>query len=454
MRPSTDLSLYTYAPNNVGFTHTMPERFTYFSGSKAGARTTFGFSCEEISALINKEIEEFVKQYAEARHPTIRQYLDSLGQLRLTVQQQATNLKNGRSYATDYDAAQAVVASGHIPIMLAAALPAVQYERSARSVSAYDVGFYFGQVPAAREQCREYLVKQDIMKAITAFRENANSQRYTNAKDESLYFFNSLINMLDEKIIKPNQKSMPTDCEQFDLFDTFRQKIHKHLCEMPNKPAYGEFFAAMAKVLKSCEGATTYEAQQALSNNVYALCINFIKQHTGIDPEQESKELTVEQDDNLQAVLPLVAYLNSEQNPFARNGVFGKMVSSSFHTEALAAYKSHESRERPLTHHYMVADAFEYKAQTRQHPSFDEDQMEKLLYGAEDAVENKGVVGGFFAGLGQTMRGMLTDGSANASQNSDSSRRRRLLALPTPQQYLMLEGPKGPSANEAPQKRP
>ena len=452
MWQANELSTHIYAPNNVGFIHTAPERFTYFSGSKAGARTTFGFSCEEMLALLNKAVPEFIKQYADSNNGDINRYLKNITNLLATVQQQVADFKSDKSYTSDKEAAEAVVASGHIPIILGSILPAVQYQRAARSVSASDVEYYFGRVPSARQQCREYLVKQDIMKAIAAFRNRVNSERYTHTKGETLYFFNSLINMLDEKIIKLNQKSMPTECEQFDLYPTFRQKIHTYWCQIPNEPAYKEFFAEMANALEFSKGATTYHAQQALADAMYTICIAFINKHVGINSSSESMELTVVQDNHLQTILPLVAYLNSEQNPFARNGIFGKMANSNFHIEALGAYQSHESNEKPQD--YRV-DEFAYEAKNHKHPSFDDAQIEKLLFGASDLAQSNTAAGGFFGGIGQTLRGLLTDGTANASQTSDSNRRRELLALPTPQQYLMLEGPKPLSPPDAtPQKRP
>ena len=58
---SRDITKYQHAPEKLGFTHTRETRFTYFSGSKAGVRTSFGLTCEEFTRLIETFSVEFMR---------------------------------------------------------------------------------------------------------------------------------------------------------------------------------------------------------------------------------------------------------------------------------------------------------------------------------------------------------------------------------------------------------
>jgi hypothetical protein len=448
------LSTYVYAPTNVAFMHTSGTQFTHFSESKAGNRTTFGLSCEQLLELAKPAMEKFSQQNRSSADRVVRQYLNELSTLSNTLACMVEDFKRGSSlgerakailtwsegpkpsYSTDYDAAKAVVDSGHIPIMLSAILPATQYARAARTVEASDVQYYFGKMVGSRQQCREYLVKQDMMKAIAAFRTKINLGRCSLPGGEALSFCNSLIKMLDDEIINPNRKSLPANCETFDLYDTFVTKLSDLYCQIPNKPEYKDFIFNLQNALRAraLYGYTTYHYQEKVSDEVYAVLINFVHKHVGLSKDSESVKLTAARDDHLQAVLPMIEYINSAVNPFARDGLFGELVRNEFHNIALGAYAEHESKMKinPTTR-------YEYFARTSSHPKFNNDQVAKLLFGSEETAEDEEVDK---KGQGKESVGFLgrlmLEGSTSENTKSDSDRRSAMLELPMPQRYENL----------------
>jgi hypothetical protein len=459
------LSTYVYAPTNVAFMHTSSNQFTHFSESKSGNRTTFGLSCEQLLALANPAVEKFSQPHRKLADKVIIEYVNELSILSNTLARMVEDFKRGSSlgerakslfgrqegpppsYSTDHEAAKAVVDSGHIPIMLSAILSAADYGRAARSVSADDVEFYFGKMLGARNQCREYLVKQDMMKAIAAFRTKVNFHRCSLPAGEVLSFCNNLVTMLDEEIINPNRKSLPENCETFDLYDTFISKLYDLWCQMPNRPEYSlsfdrlnpnsfKFFNSLKEALHSMpnSGYSTYHYQQSVSNAVYV----------GLNEDSAGVELKAEQDNHLRAVLPMIEYMNSEFNPFARDGLFGEVVTNDFHNISLRAYAEHESKMKPKSN-----QSYEYVSKASSHPKFTNDQLAKLLFGSDEAAEEdeidtkkKGASAvGFFGRL-------MLEGSTSQQKISDSENRSQMLALPMPARYdgkLLTHVPQAPA---------
>lgn len=420
-----------HAPDNSGFTHTSPTEFTYFSGSDAGVRKTFGLPCEELYKLVEKVVQSFIQKFGSDAVGNAKTTIQELKNLVLVLVTHLENLKHNKAYVHFGDLANAVVASGHIPIIMEAGSPAQKFERAARSITPTDLSIYFENVPSAYEQCREYVIKQIMMEKIISFRKKVVDYRYNDPVN--ICFYNNLITYINKQIIEVNQKSLPSECEYFYLYETFRRKIHHLMCQMPDEKGYYELYNTIGRVLASCQIGTTYQAQSVLSDSLYNALQNFVEKTIKISSKAEDcVELTLEQDNHLQAILPLVALLNSPKNPFARNGLFGKVVSSGFHSKALKAYESHESQQQPK---YREKEDFRYKKIARENTDvFDGDQIDKLLYGGPEVNATTS----FLQSIGNSMRQLLSyNGNQHAS--SESSARRDRLALPEPEKYLLLE---------------
>jgi hypothetical protein len=434
---------YQYAPDTIGFTYTRPTRFTYFSGSRAGARTSFGLSCVEFAGLVAQFAEDFSRNAG-----SYGRELDACVQkLARDIQDLKMKFDANQLYQTNKEIALGAKNTGHIPVILSAITAAASYEKAARMVDEDDVMAYFDIMPGAAAQAREFLVKQDMMKVLVAFREELQGLRYrSHDSGNFLMACNTLIKEVDDRIFSANTRALPRDCEEFDLFEPFVTRVFELVRQFDDKYfvvndfGVNELKTSLLVHIRNLENVVRdsradyacYLAQEAFSKFLYEQLQFFFKKYLNLDAKTEEMELTDEQDAMLQDALPLLAYLNSEHNPFGRTGLFGKLVSNAFHNEALEAYKSHERKVEcrfdflpPLFRTRFASDrrasAMEYSG----------DQMTTLLFGPQEPEKKQtGGVSGFFAGLfGEASAG------GRDQRRSESQQRRELLALPMPPQY-------------------
>ncbi|HVY53513.1 MAG TPA: hypothetical protein VHA13_03240, partial [Gammaproteobacteria bacterium] len=408
--------------------HTQQHQFTHFAGSEAGVETSFGIPCEKFATLVTNVINEF-KQEEKQSSDLMVELADMVKKIKLL----AERLRNNEAYITLNDIAVGMHDTGHIPLILSGGAAASQYNRATRSLSTFDLEIYFENIGIAKPQAREYLVKQDMMSLIAAFRETVKNKRYNlskdNIKSNEFYLCNRVLKVIDEKIIKLNQASMPREYETFDLYHHFAQKVRDLICQIDIK-LVGEAFIEnlLNKLNRGNSKETPFDAQKKLSDDLYEVLHTYLTKLLKLD-EEGDMTLSSQEDEALQNVLPLLAYLNSPQNPFARNGLLGKEISNSFHSAALDAYRKHESQQS--------AGNYTYHYQHKKGPAviFNEDQIEALIYGAPEKQQTNSVVSFF--------RSLVTENSTSANSRylTQSEERRQLLQLPPPPELLLLMPP-------------
>jgi hypothetical protein len=432
---TTALTVHVHAPDNVGFTHTIGTRFTYFEGSKSGSSDTFGLSAK----ALNRIFQEFVKKFyvdemfaqrnkeLPALPPEIRTLLDICAK---ELELMANKLQAKQLYNTSSEMVKIVIESGHIPLIMSKCTAAAQYNIATRNLGAEHLERYFDLTLGAKPQAIEYVSKIKMMTLIAGLYSDINTlrfQKYNDRANHNFYACTRLLIGLNENVIKVNQKSMPQQYVQFDLAPAFTDNIFKLICRMNPKLA-GETFIDQLMGTLHLTGDKTVDTQEAISKRLYVLLEDFLIKYGLNDDEIEIDD---ELDAILQEVLPLAAYLNSEFNPFARNGIFGKVLTNKFHKEALDAYRQHELG---CSGHFRVYDPFVYKYnETTRTEEFDGDQLDRLINGAEEPEVKP---------TGATARGLfarLTDtSSVSSAANSQSAARREQLALPTPAVYTQM----------------
>ena len=431
-----------YAPDNSGFLHTMPTRFTYFEGSQTGTRTTFGMEHQEITRLFR----EFAAKQAAAHKELKLLLTQCLNQIETLNRE----YEQGSLYNRNDVIAQGVVNTGHIPIILSAINPAGIYNRAARSIRAQDVELYFTSMPTdeAVTQASLYLVKQMVMSSIAELNRNIRALRQSvSQRDDQrglFYACNAVLKALQTDVIAPNQQSMPNQYVEFDLLQPFRETVYALICKIDKRLIPESSINALLNSISGAkDGETCFYAQERITNTLYSEIQTILaKPPLGITKDFSGAALTEQQDAMLQAILPLIAYLNSEFSPFARNGVFGDMASTPFHSKALEEYRSHESQE------FAVYKNYSYTPQIDSNPTeFNAEQMEQLLFG-KNSPEQAPAAQGFFSSMQRALMGMLTSSATAAPTSSTQDSRRTQLALPVPPKYLAIEAPPAPPAPE------
>lgn len=424
---SKALAIRTHVPIKGGFQALNPGQFTYFAS--AGARETFGMPCAEFVTLVSK----FCDAHQEPAFDAI------FSRLKRDVEKMAQDLRTKQAYASHIDIAIAVVNNtGHIPIMLSRIFPATIYKRSARSLQSRDVSAFFSDVLGAAEQGREYLVKHDMTIAVRDCLRELYQLRYDSESDRDVFYAcNRVILALFSEVIDKNRETMPKDCAQFDLFSTFVENIHRLVNQSDSKIIPRKNLDNILDIINRKNGMATFEAHKKTSDELYAFLQDMITTVVGVPKDGSDVALTPDQDKKLQALLPFVAYLNSESNPFARAGLFGKEVGSAFIAKALEEYAAHESKET------WKHTRYEYHYEAPTNPTeFDEDQIDRLLDGPAKDSHAPAAAGGMFASLTATLRGLLTDSAtASSATHSDTDRRNEMLALPMPAKYLAIMPP-------------
>ncbi|MDR3476913.1 MAG: hypothetical protein P4M14_02640 [Gammaproteobacteria bacterium] len=440
------VSTHVHAPSDIGFIHTEKGQFTYFSGSAGGAKTTFGMPAADLVKLISNVSQTFLKAEL-GNSKTQKELLDAFYTLNQDCVYLLDALNNKRKYTTSEEMNNALLGSGHIPLTMSAIAPASQYEVAVRSVASFHLTEYFGHFPSAAVQAKEYLIKQDMMVQVANFRKTVVQARYAQQPESpEFYFCNRLLSVLDEQIIKVNQKTMPKESAQFDLCHTFEGKVAELIYRMDESLVGEELILNLTLCMNSCrifqeshqhgQVDNTVERQNKMSYDLYAILGKFADK-LGFSGEGDI-EVTDEQDKILQNILPLIAYLNSTSNPFARDGLYGKLETNAFHEAALVEYKKHESKERSKPFN------FQYMHVKEKHAEYNGDQIEKLLYGStNEQAKDASATSSFFSSIGKALRNITSDGSVSSSSiQSQSAQRRDRLALPMPKQYLLLEAPK------------
>lgn len=468
MKSSQPTSTVLYAPEDTVFTHTSVEQFTYFSGSQSASRETFGMPVAVIARLITDFAEKFMQEN-KSTNPAIEEVYKKLTLWVDVLKATPKDLLGKKLYPTATEIAEGIKGYGHIPVILSKANAAQQYGHAGRNVENDQVQYYLELFSGSEEQAREFLVKQDIMKKLAGFRHELFQARYKiSGQNEAFFIFNKLIKGIDE-IIQRNRESMPKDCEQFDLHETFGLKIISLASAFDptitaQRLKYEISGAIMLTQVQHEGDGSVYPAQKYLSDRLYEILIKYVTNVIGIKVDSEENCLRDDQAAMLQDILPLVAYLNSSKNPFARLGLFGKEVTDNdFHNRALVAYKLHESKVSQLSFVQKSKDplkALDALESTNEKPSnaerkdgdptankkkvvYTAEQIEQLLYGpSEEQQKEMGVSNGFLGRLSNTVRGLLTESSAGAQASSSRSRQLdQLRALTTPEQYR-LEAPK------------
>lgn len=458
------VSTHFYAPDTVGFIYCSKEKFTYFAGSKRAARATFGTPVKEMAKMFDNFAKSF-QHRKNSNNPIIREIMKSLFELDHKIQKEkdeCSNKKANKKPSEDdhFTIAKAAIETGHIPILLSELNVVQTFEKAARAVKPFEVREFLGQVPGAYPQCLEYLSKQNIMKMIAEFRASIVTKRYSISNtDEAFYFCNELIQKLDKEIINIDRQSMP-QVEQFDLCSQFITKCYNFACEIPKRAPFEDLRKNIENFFSHNIHARnkTYSIQKAIADNLYEMLQNCVKTKLGIDPNAEELVLTADQVANLQYLLPLIQYLNSTDNPFARDGLFKQRhLMTTLHEEALSVYEKHEKKEIISIlpwHQFRLSErsggssnnnaCFPEKAFS--HPAFNEDQVDQLLFGSEDEKpEEKPSTGrDFFKSFTSTFTRLMTeDGQSGAGSSSSASSRQnnraQQLALPMPKEYLALE---------------
>lgn len=435
MSKTKQLSTVVYAPENTAFMHTHKDQFTYFKGSKSGSYSTFGLSTAELNTLFQKFVLQVKGEYENSTSQQIKEQIFNLENLakefEVVIAVRKNDLKGGGDYKTANKITGAVHRYGHIPLILSAYRAPIVRTRSAQTVSVSDVQEYCFASLGAYTQAIEFVHKQSMMEKIASLRNSLVQLRYTVSRSDSLFYFcNAVIVKLDNDIIEKNQKSLP-DLEKFDRPVPFLKNVAKAVFSIPK----GEDGNQLKGVLeKYAENANTTAGQKQLSEKLYGAVKNIVIS-LGFDDNDDSgsgEEVVVTKAayTRLKYLLPLINYLNSPTNPWAQNGVHGKVFTSPLHNQALNEYAEHESHSfdsYSYNHSYgQVYTNLEKefgKEEFNNSIEFNEAQIDQLIYGNEDVQQSSG----FFSRLTQT----LTGGSG--------PQREKVLALPQPEQYLMLE---------------
>jgi hypothetical protein len=434
-RTDTALILPIYAPETIKFTHTLPTRFTYFVGSDAGGRETFGLTVSNVVLLIEKFVLGFNRDHDTLVQKNQTEPLSDDMKKKLDVLlAEATNLETEYKTGMIYnnlnvrEMAEALIATGHLPLILTTIAPAAQYEIATRAVNSMDIDTYFTLHSAAKAEGAEYLVKQDIMRRVGEFYQTIRKHRLSTTKEShEFYTCNRLLERINKDIIEPNAVSMPSEYVEFDLLKAFTDQIFQLTCEMnPQVGLDRAFIDSIIEAINIFE-KDTVTTQKLISKKIYEIYATTLK-GMGCDPK-DVIELTEETENILQTILPLVAYLNSMYNPFARNGVFGKMVSNPFQTKAIDAYQKHESKQteresKPYEYKWVLKDVRATK--------FNDAQLEALMYGTKAKHSS------MFATLSNTWLAMTSSNSVASASTSQSAERRAALTLPVPQLYSQL----------------
>ncbi len=432
---TTALTVHVHAPENLGFTHTIGSRFTYFEGSKSGTRETFGLSAHELNKIFQTFKMKFIADESKYKDTvsSIKSLFEilhlSADEIKLIAdKQKAKSLCNDPS-----EMVSVVIESGHIPLIMSKCTAAAQYNRATRNLGTEDLKKYFDFTLGAKTQAIEYVAKIKMMSIVAKLYTDVSCLRFKyNSGTLDFVACTRLLHGLHESVIKVNQASMPKEYVQFDLAKTFTDNIFKIICRM-NPLLVGKTFIedlmhAVSVPQRLCYNRErTIDTQAIVSKLLYQRLESFFEEH-GL--KKDAIEIDDELDAILQEVLPLAAYLNSEFNPFARNGIFGKVSSSEFHKEALEAYRQHETA---CAGDYKIEDKYVYQYhETTRTEEYDGDQMDRIINGANDEVKPTAIAArGLFA--------RLTAGSAVSSEtNSDSAARREQLALPAPAIYTQL----------------
>jgi hypothetical protein len=441
---STTVSVHVHAPENVGFTHTVKTRFTHFEGSNSGGRDTFGMPAKKL----NEVMQDFIKKFYANEKQSQRQHghpdmpadvRASLDVCAAEISVLAESYRKGLVYNNPAAMVEVVLETGHIPLIMSACTAAAQYKMATRNLSSGHLETYFKVTPFSKKQAIEYVVKVQMMKKIAelyAFVNNLRLSKYADNSKPDFYACTRFMIALNNDVIKVNQESMPKQYVQFDLASTFAENILKKICQM-NPAIVGEkFINSIYNTLGTISG-NTVAAQDSISKYLYQQLNDFVDK-CDFTPDADG-DTPKETDDKLQEILPLAQYLNSEFNPFARNGIKGKLLTSTFHEAALQAYRNHES----TCNYYNPREEYQYN-ETPRTEEFNGDQMEVLIYGAEEkksASKASSASSRFFKAL--TEGNTVTD-----SSQSDAAKRRETLALPTPEIYTRLYITEGKEENK------
>lgn len=434
--PSNQLAIKSFVPDNAGFTHPLESQFTHFQTK--GNHRYFGLSCEHLNSIMDTFAQEFIQKSREVfrdhlQREEFKLILNSLERTQHNINSLLTSFKTNHLYMHPEAVSKQVIKTGHIPVMLTHIATASSYEKAARSISSVDVQEFFHRFQNAQAQGREYCVKVDMMTSIAKLRNDIITYRYTlDIKDSLVVLCNQLIAELDTKIINVNQNAMPKEYEQFDLYHTFASKIAELTCQLDSKANQQTLnvINKIVTVLRTDQSRSlTVNAQERISTEMYNILIEYVNRDIGLGNAVAGEvNLTVEQDEMLQRILPLVAYLNSPANPFARNGLFGDLISNPFHNEAIKAYTAHESKEKtvsPTIQYHFVEPANRLE--------FTGEQIDQLLDGKKAAPQSQ--AGSVLASISGFLR--IGNGASNGA--SQSAERRNLLALPAPREYTMLQ---------------
>lgn len=419
---STAVSTHIFAPDNSGFTCTKKDQFTYFKGT--GSRERFGLTFADVE----EKTRLFITSYKQTGCP--ERIIDLLAKLEHDMM-----LVKSTPILSNNDIANFVINTGHIPIVLSHISAARDYSKAARSIHSQEVSNFFGHVPEAAAQALIYTAKQRLMQLIKDFRADLCTERtrIENTEQQTLLLLNRMIIDLDRQVIFENQRSLP-NYEQFDLSQTFFDKIGALVCKLDAK--HQAFINDVFKSLNEIPGQfqKTVEAQRELSKAVYSRLKDHIEHTIGLplgenNDDESQQEMTEEQDSMLLDVMPILVYLNAPTNPFARNGLVGRIATDAVYEEALNAYVDHESRERFPSMAYV----YRYDPSSNIHYTYTDEQIDALLFGVEATCRNGT---GFFAGL-----------------LSSQPRRHGQLEIPAAPQHLAITaGPvsaTSPSANTA-----
>jgi hypothetical protein len=384
---SSAISTHVFAPDNSGFICTKKEQFTHFKGT--GSRDKFGLLFEEVE----KKLTSFITKYNQPGCS------ERLSNILSTLKKDVSDVKRGPT-PSPAQLANFVINTGHIPILLSKISNAAAYSIAARSIAPAEVSSFFGQLPGALEQAVAYMAKQRLMQLIATFRESLCAERRQQEKinKNALLILNRMIIELDEQVICENQKSLP-EYEQFDLSETFYDKIASLACALDSKheTLITKIFNSLNEI--PTKHSNTVAAQRELSKEIYLCLKTYIENHIGlplgdVDNDEDSQEMSEEQDAQLTEILPLLVYLNASTNPFACNGLVGKIASDAFYREALGAYIEHERRE---TFPDQKIGCYQYRYQPSSiRYTYTEEQIDSLLFGINAPREN-GI--GIFAGL-------------------------------------------------------
>jgi hypothetical protein len=451
------LTVHVHAPEFSGFTHTIESRFTHFAGSEAGSRTTFGMSAKDLATLVTKFSDEYYENEAKIlranpRLPTAPNELKvKLDTFVTAIKGLAQQHKDNKIYQHNSTMVNALKTTGHIPLILSKACAAAQYGRSTRSLNSTDLEDYYGKYPFAQTQAVEYLVKQEMMQKVAELYREISAFRNTLPTGQPDYIAcTRLMTAVNEKIIKINEATLPAEYVQFDLYHTFIQKLIELTCQInPQLIDQATIDSIMRMITFVKSGESTVENQKAVSENLYKVLQHFFESK-GVGIVEDLK-ITDALDAVLQEILPIAAYLNSQFNPFSQDSVFGTVVTSKFHDEALKAYRAHESKHTvsPYPPEKDRDERYQYKYKpTVRTEEFSADQIEKILLGEIEAAPQAApsTASSFLSSMSSFWQ-RVTDGNAVATvATSESRRRREQAALPAPAVQLLLM----PSDSQAP----